>query len=670
MPNWNAVVESLESRLLLTVTAEEQLFVYLLNRARANPVAYQQEASIPLSVVDLSTVTPRQPLAINTQLFSSAQVHADDMAQNNYFAHQSPITNAWPNKLARDAGYPLPGAWADDANYIESIGAGHRGAAELLKEFIQDIGIPDAGHRVHLMGIGDFHSDNNEIGVGYAFNFVSQYRDYWAVHATYSNPSDQFLTGVVFADANSNGRYDLNEGLAGVNISAGAFQTTTNAAGGWAIKVPDGQYTVSASGGGFIGSSALDTTVEGQSVEVDFASNLPGGWVDFSRVGAQAPSIVVNSQSAVEGESGTSQINFTVSLTGPSPETWTVSYVTSDSTAQAGVDYIGRAGTLTFLPGETAKAVSIDVVGDMQIEEDETFNIIVTGPANAMQATGTILNDDIARPLVFMTNAAVAEGQAGISALTFEVLLSKAGEQTITVDYATADGTAVAGLDYAPQAGTLTFAPGETSKTITIMVLGDAVYEPDETLLVNLSGAANTTIGTAQGVGTIINDDVLVAPSVLMAVGARKRTILANAQSKAVSFGKVAVGSKPPVQKFWIYNTGNAKLSVGRIRLPKGFALASVQPKAVAPGKVATFLVRMTTTAAKKWAGQITFGTTDPGNSTYRIPIAGTVGGKVKAKKVVARQVAASPIEQRRAEYAGLFSSSVVKLSVAADVVD
>ena len=670
MPNWNAVVESLESRLLLTVTAEEQLFVYLLNRARANPVAYQQEANIPLSVVDLSTVTPRPPLAINTQLFTSAQVHADDMAQNNYFAHQSPITNAWPNKLARDAGYPLPGGWANDANFIESIGAGHRGAAELLKEFIQDIGIADAGHRVHLMGIGDFHSDNNEIGVGYAFNFVSQYRDYWAVHATYSNPSDQFLTGVVFNDLNSNGRYDLNEGLSGVNISAGAFQTTTNAAGGWAIKVPDGQYTVTASGGAFIGSSTLNTTVNGQSVEVDFASNLPGGWDAFSRVGAQRPSIVVNSQAVVEGDSGTKQISFTVSLAAASPEAWTVSYATSDATAQAGVDYIGRTGTLTFLPGETAKTVSIDIVGDMQIEEDETFNIIVTGPANAMQATGTILNEDVSRPAMFIGDAAVVEGLTGVSALTFEVLLSKADEQTITAHYATADLTSVAGLDYAAQTGTVTFAPGETSKTITIMVLADAAYEPDKTLLVNLSGAANATIVTAQGVGTIINDDVLVAPSVLMAVGAKKRTILANAQSKAVSFGKVAVGARPPVQKFWIYNTGNAKLSVGRIRLPRGFALASVQPKAVAPGKVATFLVKMTTTAAKKWSGQITFGTTDPGNSTYRIPIAGTVGGRAQAKQAVGRQVAASSIEQRRAEYAGLFSSSAVKLSVAADVVD
>lgn len=669
MTNRTAVLESLESRLLLTVTAEEQLFVYLLNRARANPVAYQQEAGISLDVVDLSTVTPRAPLAINAQLFASAQVHADDMAQNNYFAHQSPITNAWPNKLARDAGYPLPGAWANDANYIESIGAGHRGAAELLKEFIQDIGIPDAGHRVHLMGIGDFHSNNNEIGVGYAFNFVSQYRDYWAVHATYSNPADRFLTGVVFNDLNSNGRYDLNEGLSGVNISAGAFQTTTNAAGGWAIKVPDGEYTVSASGGAFIGSSTIETTVTGASVEVDFASNLPGGWVNFSRVGAQPPGIVVNSQATAEGDSGTRQISFTVSLTTASPEAWTVSYATSDATAQAGVDYISGAGTLTFLPGETSKTVSIDIIGDTQVEEDEAFSIFVTGPANAMQATGVVLNDDVPRPLVFITSAAAVEGQTGVSELTFQVVLSRPGDQTIAVDYGTADGTAFAGVDYAPQAGTLTFAPGETSKAISIMVLGDLNHEADETVLVNIGGAANATIGTAQGVGTIINDDVLIAPSVVMAVGAKKRTLLANAQRKAVSFGKVAVGSKPPVQKFWIYNTGNANLAVGRIRLPKGFALASVQPRVVAPGRVATFLVRMTTTTVKKWSGQITFGTTDPNNPVYRIPVAGTVATSVRAK-VVARQLAAALIEQRRVEYAGLFSSSAMKLSWAADVVD
>ena len=82
-------VESLEDRLLLSVLPEEQLFVYLLNRARNDPVAYQQEQNLS---VDLSYVTPRAPLAVNDKLFASSSFHANEMATYNYFGHQSQVT--------------------------------------------------------------------------------------------------------------------------------------------------------------------------------------------------------------------------------------------------------------------------------------------------------------------------------------------------------------------------------------------------------------------------------------------------------------------------------------------------------------------------------------------------------------------------------------------------
>ena len=100
-----------------------------------------------------------------------------------------------------------------------------------------------------------------------------------------------------------------------------------------------------------------------------------------------------------------------------------------------------------------------------------------------------------------------AEGDSGQTAFTFTVSLPNADSHSVTVNYATADGTASAGSDYVATSGTLTFAPGQTSQTITVFVNGDRMDEPDETFLVKLSNPTNAAIGRSQGTGTIVNDD-------------------------------------------------------------------------------------------------------------------------------------------------------------------
>ncbi|WP_408589829.1 cadherin-like domain-containing protein [Novosphingobium sp.] len=105
----------------------------------------------------------------------------------------------------------------------------------------------------------------------------------------------------------------------------------------------------------------------------------------------------------------------------------------------------------------------------------------------------------------------IAEGNSGTKVLTFTVTLSSASVQTVTVNYATADGSATAGSDYVATSGTLTFAPGETSKTVAVTVNGDTVLEGDETLTLHLSGASNASINVADGTGTLTNDDVTLA---------------------------------------------------------------------------------------------------------------------------------------------------------------
>ena len=77
----------------------------------------------------------------------------------------------------------------------------------------------------------------------------------------------------------------------------------------------------------------------------------------------------------------------------------------------------------------------------------------------------------------------------------------------MTVDYATADGTAHAPDDYQAGSGTLTFAAGQTTRTVTVPVNGDLLNETDETYFLNLSGPTNATIGDGQGIGTILDDD-------------------------------------------------------------------------------------------------------------------------------------------------------------------
>jgi hypothetical protein len=114
-----------------------------------------------------------------------------------------------------------------------------------------------------------------------------------------------------------------------------------------------------------------------------------------------------------------------------------------------------------------------------------------------------------ASPAITITDAVVEEDNSGQTALVFTVTLSKASSKLVSVNYATADGTAEAGSDFASKAGTLTFAPGEKAKTITVLVNGDTDIEAHERFTVNLSGARNASIADAQGVGSIYNDDLL-----------------------------------------------------------------------------------------------------------------------------------------------------------------
>ena len=209
-----------------------------------------------------------------------------------------------------------------------------------------------------------------------------------------------------------------------------------------------------------------------------------------------------------EGNSGTTLFPFTVRLSAPSGRTVTVDFTTQNGTATAGTDYVVNAGTLTFQPGDTSKPVQVSVKGDTTQESNETFSVRLTAATNAgittNQAQGTILNDDT--PSLSINDMTLTEGNAGQKSFDFTVTLSPASDLTVTVNYAVAPGTATEGVDYAILSpGTLTFDPGQTTRTISVMVNGDLTPEEDETFLVNLTNPQTATLAKNQGIGTILN---------------------------------------------------------------------------------------------------------------------------------------------------------------------
>jgi hypothetical protein len=232
------------------------------------------------------------------------------------------------------------------------------------------------------------------------------------------------------------------------------------------------------------------------------------------------PSLTIGDISQAEGNSGTTNFVFTATLSAASGQTVTVAFTTADGTATLlGQDYLAKSGTLTFSPGQTSQAITVQVLGDTLNEPVETFSVNLSLPVNVTlaktSATGTIQNDD-PPPTVSIANAAPQnEGNSGTTPFVFTVTLSAVSGQEVDIAFATADGTATtANSDYVATSGTLTFAAGETTHSITVLVNGDTLNEADETFKVNLVSPTNATLGTATATGTIVNDDPVPSISI------------------------------------------------------------------------------------------------------------------------------------------------------------
>jgi arylsulfatase A-like enzyme len=220
-------------------------------------------------------------------------------------------------------------------------------------------------------------------------------------------------------------------------------------------------------------------------------------------------SIEVHDATASEGAG---QVAFDVSLSPAAQEDVQVPYAISEGTALSPADHAGGSGTLVISAGETSGQVSVPVVQDTLDEPDETLVIQLSSAVNGTviqgAGTGTITDDDLP-PAMVVSDASAGEADPG---MTFGVTLSASSGKAITAQYSTGGGMATPGEDYAQTSGTLQIRAGQTSTTITVPLLADAVDEPDETFLVTLSGPSEASLADGEAAGTILDDDETPPP--------------------------------------------------------------------------------------------------------------------------------------------------------------
>lgn len=202
---------------------------------------------------------------------------------------------------------------------------------------------------------------------------------------------------------------------------------------------------------------------------------------------------------------GTNSV-FTITKMGTSLGSCAVNYATANGTAVSGPDYTAKSGTLTFTSAQTSQTVSVTTINDTTAESAESFAMSLSNPTGGGvvgspgTASATINDNDSAAPSFSIGDAIAPEG----STLYFTVTKSGTTGSSYDVSYATANGTAVANIDYTAKSGILTFLPSDTSKTIAVVTKADIMIENNETMFVNLSNASSgASILISQAVGTI-----------------------------------------------------------------------------------------------------------------------------------------------------------------------
>jgi hypothetical protein len=223
----------------------------------------------------------------------------------------------------------------------------------------------------------------------------------------------------------------------------------------------------------------------------------------------QNPTLSMQDIAVYKPQSKTTSATLTVKLSSASPNTVTVNYSTSNGSASAGTDYVAASGTVTFTPASTSQSIKISINGNTVPTGDRYFYVILASPTNATVISGQALVDIVdssMEPYVSVMATSVQKPSTGSANATFTVTLSPPSPNTVTVGYATSNGSAVAGTDYTATNGTATFPPGTATQTVNVPVTPSTVHTGDRYFYLSLSAPSNALIGgQSQNTATIID---------------------------------------------------------------------------------------------------------------------------------------------------------------------
>ena len=266
------------------------------------------------------------------------------------------------------------------------------------------------------------------------------------------------------------------------------------------------------------------------------ATNLFGEFIDYQFTATVLPTITLALSPTSVSEDGTNNLIYTFSRNGDLSAALTANYSVA-GTATFNTDYtrIGTgnftatSGTITFAAGASTATLTIDPTADTVVESNETVALtLATGTGYTIgtttAVTGTIVNDDV--PVINLSaNQTIVEGNSNPQNVTYTVTLSRSDTRVITVNYATANGTATAGSDYTSRTGTLTFNSGVTSQSINIPILNDSINEANETFTLTLTSPTNANLGTRTSVTTTISDTLTASVTTTLPTNVENLTL-------------------------------------------------------------------------------------------------------------------------------------------------
>ncbi len=348
------------------------------------------------------------------------------------------------------------------------------------------------------------------------------------------------------------------------------------------------------------------------------------------------PKLVINNATETEGNSGTTTITFTVSLSDPTSETVTVDYATSDDTAKAGNDYIAASGTLVFAPQETSKNIDITINGDVIDEGDETFQINLSNPSHAeiegVQGVGTITNDDTAGITITETEGTTKVAETGTTDI-FTIALNTQPESDVVLKI-TSEDTGEVTLDKT----TLTFTPTNWNnpQIITVTGIDDTLEDGEQTanITISVKDESSDDIYSAlvnRTVAVTIQDNECPEINITGNNQDITKGDTTPETTDNTDFGIVDIAGDPVIKTFTVENLGLAGLTLTGTPLisitganDNDFIVEQQPIASISTGATTTFQIKFAPRATGKKIAEIRIANNDEDENPYTFTIKGT----------------------------------------------